>query len=86
VRRDHAAFIFLLQFGDAADVIAVMVGNQDIRQRPALALQRRDDGGGFRSVDRGGRLGDGIVDQITEIVGKAGEQANFGSYDISVIQ
>jgi hypothetical protein len=24
------------------------------------------------------------VDQITEIVGEAGEQANFGSHDISV--
>jgi hypothetical protein len=26
------------------------------------------------------------VDQVTEIVGEAGEQANFGSHDISVMQ
>jgi hypothetical protein len=25
------------------------------------------------------------VDQVTEIVGEAGEQANFGGHDISVI-
>ena len=78
--------ILLFQFGDAADMVVMMVGNQDIRQRPALALQGLDDGGGFRRIDRGGRLGDGIVDQISEIIGEAGEQANFGGHDISVIQ
>jgi hypothetical protein len=86
VRGDHAAIVFLLQLGDAADMVAVMMGDQNIRQRPALALQRLDDGRGFRRVDRGGRLGRGVVDQIAEIVGEAGEQANFGSHDISVIQ
>ena len=85
VRRHHAAIVFLLQFGDAADMVAVMVGDQNIRQRPALALQRLDDGGGFRRVDRGGRLGRGVVNQVAEIIGEAGEQADFGSHDISVV-
>ena len=60
------------------------MGDQNIRQLPALALQRRDNRPGFRRVDRGGRLGRGIVNQIAEIIGQAGEQANFGSHDISV--
>ena len=84
VRRDHPAAVFLLQLGDAADMVVMMMGDQDIGQRPALALQRLDDGGCFRRIDRGGRLGLGIVNQIAEIVGEAGEQANFGSHDISV--
>ncbi len=86
MRCDHAAVIFLLQLGDAADMIAVVMGDQDIGQRPALALQRLDDWRSLRRIDRGGRLGRGVVDQIAEIVGEAGEQANFGSHDISRIR
>ena len=84
VRRDDAAAVFLLQLGDAADMVVMMVGDQDVGQRPALALQRLDNGGGLRRVDRGGSPGRGIVNQIAEIVGEAGEQANLGSHDISV--
>lgn len=51
-----------------------------------LALQRLDNGRGFGRVDRGSGLGFGVVNQVTEIVGKAGEEANFGSHDISMIQ
>ena len=61
VRRNDAAIGLLLQFTDAADMIAVMVGHQDIGQRPALALQRLDDRGCLRRIDRGGRLGRGIM-------------------------
>ena len=64
-------------------MVAMMMGDQDVGQRPALALQRLDDGRGLRRVDRGGRLGRGVVDQIAEIIGEAGEQANFRSHDIS---
>ncbi len=84
VGRDHAAVVLLLQFGDAADMIVMVVGDENIAQRPALALERVDDGGGFRGIDRGGCLGRGIVNQIAEIIGQAGEQAYFGSHDISV--
>ncbi len=83
---DPAAAIFLLELGDAADMVAVMMGDQNIGQRPALALQRFQNRPSLRRVDRGGRLGRRVVNQVTEIIGEAGEQANFGSHDISVIQ
>src|SRR6266853_3344394 len=83
MRSDHAAAIFLLELGDAADMIVMVVGDQNIRQVPALAVQRRDHGAGFRRVDRGGRLGFVIVNEIAEIVGQAGEGTNFGGHDIS---
>ena len=73
MRGDDAAIIFLFQLGDAADMVAMVMGDQNIRQRPALALQRLDDGAGFRRVDRSGCPGFGIVDQIAEIVGQAVE-------------
>ena len=69
---------------DAADVIVMVVRDENIRQRPALALQRLDDRGGFRRVDRCGGLGRRIVDQIAEIVVEAGEGANFRGHDSSV--
>ena len=52
--RDHT------QLGDAADMVLMMMGDQDIRQGPALALQGGDDGTGFRRVDgQGGQRGHG---------------------------
>ena len=68
MRRDDAAIVFLLEFGDTADMIAMMMGDQDIGELPALALQRLEDGTGLRRVDRRRCLGFHIVDQITEIV------------------
>ena len=66
--RDDAAIVFLFEFGDPADMIAMMMGDQDIGELPALALERPQDGAGFRRVDRRRRLGVHIMDQITEIV------------------
>src|SRR4029450_13355536 len=85
VRPDHATAVFLLQLGDAADMVAVMMGDEDVRQCPALALQRLENRLRFRRVDRGGRPGRRIVNQVADIVGGAGDQANFGSHDTSVI-
>jgi hypothetical protein len=85
VGGNHAALVFLFQLGDAADMVAVVMGDENIRQRPSLALERPDDGAGFRRVDRGGRLACGVVNEIAEIVVEAGEQANFSSHGISVI-
>ena len=84
MRRDDAAAVFLLQLGDAADMVAMVMGDQDVGQCPAFALQCLDDRAGFRRVDRCRRLGGRIVDQVPEIVGQAAEGANFGGHDISV--
>ncbi len=59
VGGDDPAIILLLQFGDAADMVVMVMGDENIRQRPALALQRLDDRAGFRRVDRRGGLGRG---------------------------
>src|SRR3954469_10073024 len=84
VRRHDPAAIFLLQLTDAADMVVVVVGDEDIRQRPALLLQCPDDGSGLGRVDRSRRLGRGIVDQVAEIVGQAGESTDFGGHGISI--
>ena len=40
-----------LQLTDAADMVMVVVGDENIRQRPALLLQCPDDGSCLRRVD-----------------------------------
>jgi hypothetical protein len=80
VRRDDAAFILLLQLGDAANVVAVMVGHQDVGQLPAFLLQRLDDGGGLRRIDRRGGLRCRIMNEIAVIVVEAGKDADFCSH------
>jgi hypothetical protein len=54
----------------AADVIAVVMRVQDMRDAPAEAFgfreRRRRDGG----IDRGGRPGRGVAGEIDEIVGQ----------------
>ena len=83
---DHPRSILLLQLGDTADMIAVMMGDKNIGQSPALALQHLDDGRGLWRIDRGCGLGRRVMDQIPEIVGETGEDANFGSHAISMLQ
>src|SRR5215218_8127777 len=83
VRSDDAAIVFLLQFSNPADMVVVVMGDQDIGQRPSLALQRLDDWAGFGRIDRSGRPGRGIVDQIAEIVVEAVKGANFRGHGIS---
>ena len=83
MRRQDPAAIFLLELGDAADMIAMMMGDQDVGELPALLLQRLDDGAGLRRIDRGGGLRGGIVDQIAEIIVQAGEGSDIGGHDVS---
>ena len=67
-RRHHAAFVLGLERLDAAGVVVVMVGDQDVGKLPAGLLQRRLDGRGLRRVDRGGGAGVGVVQQHAVIV------------------
>jgi hypothetical protein len=78
--RDHPAFVLLLQFGDAAGMVAVMVGHQDVGELPAGLLQRGLDGRGFRRVDRRGCAARRVVDQHAVIVVQAAEQLGLGGH------
>jgi hypothetical protein len=64
-----------LEFGDATNMVGMVMRYQNIGQGPAFALQGLDNGTCFRRVDRGGGPGDRIVNEIAEIIGQAGEQA-----------
>src|SRR5579871_2217651 len=81
---DDAAAVLVFQFGDAADMVAMMMGDQNVGELPALALQRCDDRSRFRCVDRGGCAARAVMDQIAEIVVEAGEGTDFGGHDISI--
>ena len=48
------------------------------------SVELAGDRAGFGSVDRGGGAGHRVVDQIAEIVGQAGEDADVGGHDVSV--
>ncbi len=56
VWRDDAAIVFALEIGNAADMVGMVVSDQNIGQRPTFTLQRLDDRPCFRRVDRGRRL------------------------------
>ena len=84
-RRDHPAFVLFLEFGNARGVIAMMMGDEDIRQLPAGRLQRGLDRGCFRRIDRGGRAGRRIMQQDAEIVGQAGEQMGLRRHVVPVL-
>ena len=84
MRRDHPAAILLFEFGDRADMVVVMMGDQNVGQGPAGSLELADDRTCFGRVDRRGGAGGRVMDQIAEIVGQAGEDADVGGHDVSV--
>ena len=54
--------------GVAGGMVVMMVGREDMRQHPALVVQRGEQLLGVRRIDRCGRLGRGVVDQDAVIV------------------
>src|SRR5581483_2101378 len=79
---DDTAAIPLLKLGNAADMVAMVMRDQDVREFPSLGFQRLDDGAGLRCIDRGGRAGFAIVDQIAEIVAQASKDADIGGHGL----
>ena len=75
--RDDAARIVLLEFRDAAGVVGMMMGHEDIGEPPAGRFQRRLDRRGLGRVDRRGRAAFGIVQEHAEIVLEAGEEMDL---------
>ena len=77
-RRAHAhVWILRAQLRHAADMVVVMVGEQNIGERPALLRQRRQNGGGFRRVDSGCRAGRAVVQEHAEIILETSELMNL---------
>ena len=78
--RDHAAFVALLELGDPAGVVAVMMRHQNVGEPPAGLLQRRLDGGGLGGIDRRRRPVRGVVKQDAVIVLEAREEVDLGRH------
>ncbi len=67
-RTDDGAAGFPLQLKVAADMIAMMVGVQDVGERPIFGIERRQDRSNDGGIDDPGGLGFRIVDEINVIV------------------
>ena len=76
-RADDGALGLGLERSVAVGVVGVVVRGENVRELPALFLQRRRHGCGVRRVDGGREAGAGIVDQHAVIVGKTGELVNL---------
>ena len=59
---------------DALDVVAMMVGHEDVGQRPAPLAEDGLDDLCVGSIDRGGAPGFEVVHEVAKIVGSAGEE------------
>lgn len=53
---------------NAVDMVAVMMGDQDVAERPARLFERSKDRFGFACVDRGGRARRFIMEKKAEII------------------
>ena len=71
VRGDDTATVALLEVGDAAGVVRMVMGDEDIREAPAGCLQRGLHGCGLGRIDRRRRATFGIVQEHAVIVLKA---------------
>ncbi|MNN82272.1 hypothetical protein D3C81_1991910 [compost metagenome] len=73
-RADHAGTAGLLQPGHAADVVGMVVGDQDIGQPPAgMGFEPGQDRRGVAGVDHRAAAAFGILQQPEIVVGKGGE-------------
>src|ERR1700730_13170184 len=69
-----------LESGDALDVIEMMMGDQDIRQRPLPRRERVEDWGGLGRVDRRCGAGRGIMDEDAKSILEAQELLDMGGH------
>ena len=65
-----------LNDGVAGGMVVMMVGREDVRQHPALVVQRGEQLLGVRRIDRCGRLARRVVDQDAVIVAAGRELMN----------
>ena len=74
--KDHGSIV-VLQAKDAIGVIGMMVGHENMAQRPAPRSECRLDRGGIGGIYRGGLAGCGIVKQQAIIVGENRKLKDF---------
>ena len=86
IRRHHAAAVALLELLDAAGVIVVMVGHQDVGEAPAGGPQRGFHRGRFRRIDGRRRAACGIVEEDAEIVLEAEEELGLGGHGAELLR
>jgi hypothetical protein len=70
------------QLFDARDVVVVVVGDENVGQRPAARLQCGKDRGCIRHVDHRRLARGGIMDQIGVVVGPAEEGHKFKGHGL----
>src|SRR5262249_7039305 len=75
--RHHATAMMLLQLSDAAGMVAMMVGDQDIAELPAGLLERRFHRRRLARIDGGGGAARLVMDEHTEIVLETNEEMSF---------
>ena len=82
---DDGAAGHALDDGVAGGVVVMMMRGEDMRQRPALLVQRGEQLLGVGRIDRGGGLGFRIVEQDAVIVAARRELVNFEfRHDVSL--
>jgi hypothetical protein len=64
------------QVGNGLDMVDMVMGDENLVQRPAARVERIADGGGFGRVDRGGTAAGLVMDQIAVIVAAGGEDVH----------
>lgn len=74
---DDLAAVFLLQREIGLDMIAMVMGCEDMGDRPPALLRRLDDGIEFRRVDRRRLPGLRAMEKYAEVVTSADEDLNL---------
>ena len=69
--------VALLQVRNAGGVIAMVMGDENVAERPAGPVQSRFDRAGLWGINRGGGAARLVVDQDAVIVLQTGEQIGF---------
>ena len=77
---DDLAAEMLLQGQVRFDVVAMMMGGEDVGDRPAAPLCRGKDRRQFRRVDRGGDAGFLAMDENAEVIASAKKDFDFEGF------
>ncbi|MDT4864872.1 hypothetical protein FQZ97_996460 [compost metagenome] len=78
LRAKHPGAAGRFQLGDTADMVAMVVGDQDVGQRPVgMGLQPGQHRRGVTGVDHRAAAGCGVLQQPEVVVGKGGKRVDL---------